>query len=169
MKNEYEVRGDIVAIFLKRKNGDVLEAIVEASDLELAMTIKGAWYAREDARSKKFYVYHGNRAKNIAIALHRLITNAPKGLQVDHINHNTLDNRKTNLRVVTQVENRQNLSGAFSSNRSSGYRNIHWHKEEKKWQVTVGANKKRHYIGKFTKLEDAQIAAIEARKKYQIS
>lgn len=58
-------------------------------------------------KSKKdFYAYVMYNKKKIR--LHRLITNAPKGLVVDHINGNTLDNRRENLRVCTQKENTQN-------------------------------------------------------------
>lgn len=168
MKNNYEIRGDITAIFLNRKVGDIVETLIETKDLPIADSIEGTWCCHFDRRTQSIYAKHSRRGMP-ALRLHRLLMEEPIGLEVDHINHDSLDNRRINLRSVTRDQNRQNLSGAFSNNKSSGMRNVHWHKEERKWQVTVGANKKRHYIGKFAKLEDAQIAAIEARKKYQIS
>lgn len=43
------------------------------------------------------------------ISMHRLVMKAPKGTIVDHINHNTLDNRRANLRFVTASQNQLNL------------------------------------------------------------
>lgn len=80
------------------------EAIIDASDIPLVSdcswalvaTSPGAVYARS---SKKQY-------------MHRVITGAPKGMVVDHLNHDTLDNRRTNLRVGGQRENGLNRLGA---------------------------------------------------------
>lgn len=49
------------------------------------------------------------RTSGGTVSMHRLIMGQPKGMEVDHINHDTLDNRKENLRVVTTAQNQRNL------------------------------------------------------------
>lgn len=70
--------------------------------------IKGhKWTASESAKGERVYAaryktVNGQRQK---IYMHRLITNCPPGMEVHHINGNTLDNRKANLRIVSKSEN----------------------------------------------------------------
>ena len=54
------------------------------------------------------YYAYTNKDENKNIALHRLITKCPNGLMVDHLNHNTLDNRLENLKICTNKENQHN-------------------------------------------------------------
>lgn len=63
------------------------------------------WNVEKDIRGK-FYV----RNTGVNIKLHRLIMDTPKNLVVDHLNHNTLDNRKVNLRNCTTAENNENTN-----------------------------------------------------------
>ena len=58
--------------------------------------------------------------------LHRLIMGNPKGLVIDHINHNTLDNRKCNLRAVTPAENYYNMEEYCEKNRKLTEDNIRY-------------------------------------------
>jgi hypothetical protein len=51
---------------------------------------------------------------------------APKGMSIDHINHNTLDNRKANLRIVTHQQNNTNRNGAYSTSKT-GIRGVSIH------------------------------------------
>lgn len=83
-----------------------------------------------------------------------------EGMQVDHINRNRLDNRKINLRVVTQQENLQNKS-VYKSNKS-GYPGVKWNKKLGKWQVQITRNKKRVHLGVFDELQDAVVARKKA-------
>ena len=55
--------------------------------------------------------------RNGVLYLHRLIMQPPYGFQVDHINHNTLDYRRLNLRIVTPSENSLNNASRFSDRR----------------------------------------------------
>jgi len=84
--------------------------------------------------------------------LHHLILGKPLiGYEIDHINHNTLDNRKQNLRFATRSQNGMN-------NKSKGYS---WHKSNNKWRVRITTNHKSIFLGYFINEQDA----INARKK----
>ncbi len=83
-------------------------------------------------------------------------------LQVDHINNNRLDNRKGNLRVVTQQENLHKKK-VYSSNKS-GYPGVKWNARLNKWQAQITRNKQRIHLGVFDELQDA----IVARKKAEL-
>ena len=79
------------------------------------------------------------------IVMHRIIMNAPKGMMVDHINHNKLDNRKENLRVCTNSENQRNRG--IPLNNSSGYKGVS--KMNKKWMAQLHVGNKTIYLGVF--------------------
>lgn len=97
--------------------------------------------------------------KQKALLMHRVIMKPPEDMQIDHINGNRLDNRKQNLRIVTNQENQWNQTKA------KGY---HWKKSRKKWEVQISLNNKDIYIGLYNTEEDARNAYLEAKKKYHI-
>lgn len=99
------------------------------------------------------------------IFLHREIMNAPKGRMVDHINHDTLDNRKSNLRICSQSENQMNRKGV-QSNSTSGIRGVYWRSRYKTWEARIGLNKKMLYLGSFKNISDAILARKIASEKY---
>src|SRR5574341_376539 len=163
MKNEYQVLGDTSVIFIRRRNGEVVEVLIDTEDIHIAQSMPGAWCSRPDARTGAYYICAYNRAKDLKYILHRMITNAPSGLVVDHINHNTLDNRRANLRVVSAFENRQNLKGPFANNRSSGVRGVSWHKIDQVWIAQYTKYGKRFYVGRFKTLKEAEKAIKQER------
>lgn len=89
---------------------------------------------------------------------------APNGMQVDHINNNPLDNRVSNLRIVTQHQNMQNLKGARRDS-YSGVRGVSWDKKSRKWRVRVKVNHIWHHIGLFEDIEIAKVAVKQARAR----
>lgn len=77
--------------------------IIDTEDLPLVSSFK--WY-KDSMGYSRTTIPSSNGDK---IYLHRLLMNSPKNMLIDHINHNKLDNRKSNLRIVTQRGNLQNL------------------------------------------------------------
>lgn len=123
------------------------------------------WGLHYDITSNKFYVW-GRSFNKKRIALHRYLMNCPKEKVIDHLDCDTLNNRKSNLRICTHLLNAQNREGAYKTNKSCGIRNVTWNKRQKKWIVTINKNKRKIQIGVFDSILDAEKAAIEARKKY---
>ena len=85
-----------------------------------------------------------------------------KELQVDHINHDTLDNRRCNLRVVTPQQNAMNKE--VYKNNQSGYTGCHFYKPTQKWMAYIKGGGKRKHLGYFETLPEAYTAYIRAAK-----
>ena len=80
----------------------------------------------------------------------------PEGMQVDH--RPNCAKRCVNpehLRLVTQKQNRENLVGAYRSSKS-GVRGVY--RVGDRWRASVGHNGRKHNVGKFDTLEEAQEA-----------
>jgi len=104
-----------------------------------------------------------NNRNNNRIALHRLIKNCPKDKVVDHINGNTLDNRKCNLRICTQAENSKNKR--INKNNTSGYKGVFYYKRYNKWTSIIMVNGKKKGLGYFDTPEEAYAAYCKAAKE----
>ena len=92
------------------------------------------------------------------IYLPRWITNSPTGTVVDHINHNTLDNRRENLRVVSFGENSWNRKGADVDSKT-GIRNVNPCKDRMAWAVDFRVNGQTIHAGRFSTIEEASQTA----------
>lgn len=98
-----------------------------------------------------------------AIRMHRVIIGAPKGIEVDHIDGDSLNNRKSNLRLATRAQNAKNCRRPI--NNKSGYKGVYFHKASGKWLAQISANGKRVYIGCFDAPELAHAAYLRAAEK----
>lgn len=94
------------------------------------------------------------------ISMHRLILlgeNSEENVLVDHINQNTLDNRKANLRRATRSNNQANRSKRKT--KSSQYKGVSWHAQCKRWRAYISVDNKRKSLGLF-------VDEVEAAKAY---
>lgn len=77
------------------------------------------WHLTASGYAGRAIVFNG---KQKVLMLHRYLNKTPDGKQTDHINRNKLDNRKANLRTVTNAENRFNTG--MGKNNTSGYKGV---------------------------------------------
>jgi len=96
--------------------------------------------------------------------MHRVVTNAPKTMHVDHIWGDKLDNRKKSLRFCTNAQNISN--SGIRKNNTSGYKGVIWDKRDKKWRSTIGFNRKSIFLGCFSCKHEAASAYNVAAVKY---
>lgn len=98
--------------------------------------------------------------------LYRMLMNPSKDLTVDHINHNKLDNRRSNLRVCTLKENNKNRKVQNLENCTSKYKGVWWNKKRNIWTVQISINNKTTYVGVSKNEEEAAKLYDNAVRKH---
>lgn len=108
----------------------------------------------------KGYAITGGRGATMA--MHRFILGLVKEdkIEVDHVNGNKLDNRKSNLRLATPSQNRWNTTKR--KHNTSGYKGVYYHYG--KWQARIGINYREITLGTFNKPEKAAEAYNDAAR-----
>lgn len=111
--------------------------------------------------------YHEGRLDGQTYLAHRIIWKMLYGgepIQIDHINHDRLDNRKINLRNVTPSENNHNQR--LSPRSSSGICGVYWDVPHGKWVARIKVGNTLKCLGYYSDIMDAKQARLEANAKY---
>lgn len=97
----------------------------------------------------------GNRKDGTrrVLRLHRVVIGAKEGQIVDHIDHNPLNNKRSNLRICNRSQNGMNRGR--QSNNKSGYKNVSWNEQKRKWRVSINKDKKCVFKKNYKTLERA--------------
>jgi len=116
-----------------------------------------SWGLQYDGNA--FYITH-NRCNSdrtrTMLRIHRIITDCPEGMIVDHINGDTFDNRKENLRICTQSGNCMNRRKG--TNKSSVYKGVTFLKSKNRWMAQIKTKGKRKPLGTYKTEDQAAIA-----------
>lgn len=129
--NKIIIKDNFAEIIINSKKWGTKYAIIDLSDIEECR--KYTWQVKFCKDTQQFYVVSSKHDAN-EIKLHRYLTKCPKGLVVDHINHNPLDNRRENLRIITmrgnsvnqsnRKDNKSGCSGVFQT-KNGKYKAVH--------------------------------------------
>lgn len=87
----------------------------------------------------------------------------PKGMTVDHIDQNPLNNKIDNLRLATELEQKKNMP--MNKNNSSGFTGVYWNKRTLKWDAKIGINRKTIFIGSANTKDEAHAMRLIAEKE----
>jgi hypothetical protein len=168
MRNEYYIDklDNVVLVYLKYK-GETMSAMIDIEDFSKIEEFPNTWFPKPS--NSGFYMIGRYRKdpenkKWTYIQAHRLIMDAPKGKEVDHINHETLDNRKENLRVVSKSVNQLNRNKGNKTNKL-GIRGVHFDEKIGKYRAQIQINKIKYHLGLHKTAEEAAEAIHDILSK----
>lgn len=190
-ENEVVVRGTVLRNGEVRSCGCLLTSVLKKRALKFRNTydLSGTYGVGYTNKGEKFYfdiedfdkikqycwridkdgyvvtnLPSSESATRSLIPLHRLVLQAKKDDVVDHIKHNTVDNRKSQLRIVTRSQN--SINAQIRSNNKSGITGVYFYPKTQKWTAEIKVNKKKIFLGYFQNMEDAVKARKEAEETY---
>jgi len=147
-----------------RENGSIeipltreQKAVVDADSYHLVRD--RLWYAQWSSKTRSYYAWNGGGGGD-RLAMHRAVFGG-ESWSVDHENHDTLDNRRSNLRAATRLENGKNRRRL-----SSGTKGVYWCKQHERWRARIAVDGRRFHLGLFGSESEASAAYDAAATRY---
>lgn len=155
-------------LIIESKTHGTKEVLLDDEDYDRVIQ-RGKWKLNRSKRKHSddvFYVStNGRKGVGGRVELHRFIMNAPKGMVVDHINHNGLDNRKENLRICTHKENTRNSRASYGKVAFKGVTDKSCDHRPLPYCAEIKRKNSGKFIGYYATPEEAAIAYDEAAKE----
>jgi hypothetical protein len=140
----------IIPVKMLNKQASV-KCVVDDEDYEILKNYRWSLYGTKGGKQQGYARtcftprVFSKGDKQVMVPMHRAILWHPEGSLIDHINGNTLDNRKSNLRVCTAKQNAQNRRK--SSHNKSGYKGVCWQRGGSKWRAIIKFDGKGYQLG----------------------
>jgi hypothetical protein len=166
MRNVWKLVGDEIHIQLERKAGVPLFSRISPQDFDRVDAFGGKWVIKWNETAKTFYARNNATHGWCSGYMHRIILGVTdRAVQIDHADHDGLNNTRINLVKSNCKLNGFNRRGAEVGS-ISGLRNVYWNAREKKYMVWFVHNGKRYYFGYFTDAQEADTVAQHERAKF---
>lgn len=137
--------------------------VVLIDDVDYPLVSQYRWYRRNDGRTTYAIAHSQNEGKRKTVSMHRLLM-GESALAVDHVNHDGLDNRRSNLRWATPKQNCRN-SRPHQGRRFKGVGYMHGRNLSKPWKAQIRINGNQEFLGYFETEEEAARAHDNAAKR----
>lgn len=134
-------------------------ALVDDEDFERVNQYK--WYADHNKKRNVYVAKRSYKSNGVpkTMLLHQFIMGTIErghDFSIDHINHDTLNNQKSNLRICNSSQNLMNQK--MRKNNSSGYKGVSFQKKANKFKASIELNSKSVHIGLFNSPIEAALA-----------
>ncbi len=161
--NEYRIDGDTAVLLLRRRGGPTVECFIDTTDLQKALSLGRAWCFSRG----RVVCFVGPASQRRPVFLHRFLTDAPQGMDVDHGDGDSLNNRRsTNLTIRTHAKNLLNRPRPYKGRVMP--RGVKLDKRTGRYTARVKLNRKEIYLGSFETAERAS-TAVQAFVRQQLT
>lgn len=140
-----------------------LIALIDDTDFDKVRA--HSWSASRTSSTRVYAAYKTvKNGKGVTVYMHRAILGAPKGMEVDHINGNGLDNRRSNLRLVTRRQN--TINARLSIRNTTGFRGVSPARRPGRYVATIHVNRTKRHLGTFPNPTEAAVAYDAAAREH---